>query len=66
MQIRFSFQTKYGTYSDALNLPEDHQYTEQEIEDMKIARRDKWVAYIDSTQIEEPAPEEIVAEQPLE
>jgi hypothetical protein len=54
MQIRFSFQTKYGTYSDALNLPDDHNYTEQELEAMKIARRDKWISHIDSTQVDEP------------
>jgi hypothetical protein len=53
MQIRFSFETKYGTYSDALNLPDDHNYTEQEIESMKISRRDNWVSYIDSTQVEQ-------------
>lgn len=51
MQIRFSFETKYGTFSDALNLPDDHQFTDQEIESMKIMRRDNWVAYIDSTQV---------------
>jgi hypothetical protein len=65
MQIRFSFETKYGTYSDALNLPDDHNYTEQEIEVMKISRRDNWVSYIDSTQVEQPYIEEIqVEEQP--
>ena len=50
MQIKFSFQTKYGTYSDALNLPDDHEYTDQELELMKISRRDKWITHVDSTQ----------------
>jgi hypothetical protein len=50
MQIRFSFQTKYGTFSDALNLPDDHSYTSQELEAIKLERRDKWISYIDSTQ----------------
>lgn len=50
MQIKFSFETKYGMYSDALNLPDDHTFSESDIETMKIQRRDNWVAYIDSTQ----------------
>lgn len=57
MQIRFSFETKYGTFSDALNLPDDHTFTEAEIEAMKIQRRDNWVAHIDSTQDSTPPTE---------
>lgn len=57
MQIRFSYDTKYGTFNDALNLPDDHGFTEQELEAMKEARRDRWVAYIDSTQVETPVEE---------
>jgi hypothetical protein len=58
MQIRFSFETKYGTFSDALNLPDDHTFTDAEINLMKDQRRDNWVAYIDSTQIDNPTPTE--------
>ncbi len=66
MQIRFSYETKYGTYSDALNLPDDHNYTEQEIEAMKIARRDNWVSYIDNTQTQETPVEETPIEEVIE
>ncbi len=52
MQIRFSYETKYGTFSDALNLPDDHTFTEQELITMQEQRRDNWIAYIDSTQID--------------
>ena len=52
MQIRFSYETKYGTFSDALNLPDDHGFTEQELVTMQEQRRDNWIAYIDSTQID--------------
>ena len=52
MQIRFSFQTKYGLFSDALNLPDNHQYDEYELEEMKKERRDKWILHIDNTQID--------------
>lgn len=52
MQIRFKYETKYGVFSDALNLPDDHNYTDAELEAMKNQRRDAWIAYIDSTQVE--------------
>jgi hypothetical protein len=52
MEIRFSYETKYGMFSDALILPDDHTFTESEITSMKEQRRDNWVAYIDSTQID--------------
>lgn len=50
MEIRFTYETKYGAFSDALILPDDHTFTESEITSMKEQRRDNWVAYIDSTQ----------------
>lgn len=50
MQIRFSYETKYGLFSDALNIPDNHTFSDQEIEDMKQQRVDNWIAYIDSTQ----------------
>ena len=68
MQIRFSYETQYGIFSDALNLPDDHTFTDQELETMKEQRRDNWVSYINSTQVEvveEPVAEEPVAEEPV-
>ena len=50
MQIRFNYETKYGTFSDALNLPDNHSFTDAEIETMKEQRRDNWVAHIDNSQ----------------
>jgi hypothetical protein len=69
MQIRFSYETKYGMFSDALNLPDDHQFTEEELTAMKEQRRDNWIAYIDSTQIENTPQEqvtEVVSETTVE
>lgn len=51
MEIRFSYETKYGIFGDVLVLPNDHTYTNSEIEAMKEQRRDNWVAHIDSTQV---------------
>jgi hypothetical protein len=64
MIIRFSYETKYGIFSDALHLPDDHEFTEQEIENMQEQRRDNWVAYIDSTQVETPQEEQPIEPQP--
>lgn len=60
MQIRFTYETKYGIFSDALNLPDDHGLTPQQITAMQEQRRDAWVAHIDSTQVE-PTPIEPAA-----
>ena len=54
MQIRFSYETKYGTFNDALNLPDDHELSEQEILAMQEQRRDNWISYIESAQVETP------------
>ena len=44
MQIKFSIKTEYSTYTDALNLPDDVTYTDQEIEAMKQDRFNNWLA----------------------
>jgi len=62
MKIDFEYDTKYGKFSDSLNLPDDQIYTEAEIEGMKETRRDAWVSYIDNAPINEPH----VEESPLE
>ena len=55
MQIRFSFDTIHGTYSDALNLPDDHTYTEAEIEAMKQEHLAFWIAAIETMIAEQQA-----------
>ena len=48
MKIDFEFNTPNGVFRDAIHLPEDHTFTEAEIEAMKIARRDNWLAIINA------------------
>jgi virulence-associated protein VagC len=48
--IRFSYETEYGLYSDALNIPEDAALSEQEIELLKQQRRDNWISHIQNSQ----------------
>lgn len=47
--IIFEFDTKYGTYRDALHLPADHGLTEDQIAAMKQERRDNWLAIIEAS-----------------
>lgn len=55
--IKIDFKIDDGRYSfsDALHLPVNHTYTEQEIEAMKQARFNNWVAVITAPP---PPPEE--------
>jgi len=62
MQIKFTYETKYGIFSDALNLPEDHGFTPAELIAMQEQRRDAWVAHIDSTQVSELSVEQTSTE----
>jgi hypothetical protein len=60
--IKINFRIDNGThsFSDALHLPVNHTYTDQEIEDMKQARFNNWVTIITTPPvevIEEPNPD---------
>jgi hypothetical protein len=66
MKINFEYETKYGKFSDSLNLPDDQLYTDVEIEAMKEARRDAWVLHIDNAQLETTPIDESPTEAPLE
>ena len=56
MQIIFEFPSVYGTFRDALNLPDNHGLSEAELTAMKQARLDNWVAHIEAAS-QEPAKE---------
>jgi hypothetical protein len=59
MKIDFSFSSQYGTFSDALHLEDNHAFTDVEIEAMKQARFDNWVAVITAPSVEETPTEEV-------
>ncbi len=46
MKIDFEFQTDYGLFRDALHLPDDHTFTDEEIQAMKQERVDNWIAVV--------------------
>jgi hypothetical protein len=43
MKIDFTFDTEYGVFSDAISLPDDHTFTDDEIEAMKQERLTNWI-----------------------
>jgi hypothetical protein len=47
-QIIFEFTTVHGVFRDALYLPIDHTYTEDEINEMKQQRLDNWINIIEN------------------
>jgi len=49
----FSFDSKYGGYSDSIWLEDDHTFTDQEIEDMKQQRFNRWLTLFDVSTSEE-------------
>jgi hypothetical protein len=46
MQIIFTFQTPFGSFCDALNLPDDHGLSEEQLEAMKQERLTNWLAVV--------------------
>lgn len=46
IKIDFQFETENGRFCDALHLPEDHGYSDQQIEDMKAERLNNWLTAI--------------------
>lgn len=48
IKIDFAFDTKYGRFADALHLPDDHGFTDDEIEAMKQQRVDNWIAILET------------------
>ena len=64
--VKIDFEKTDGVYTlqDALHLPDDHTFSESDIEAMKQQRFDKWLLIITTPTpeptIEEPPPFEVV------
>lgn len=56
MKIDFQFTTQYGIFGDALHLPDDHTFTDAEIQAMKQERLDNWIEAVTNPP-PEPTPE---------
>ena len=59
IKIDFEFDSTYGVFRDALHLPEDHTFTDAEIQAMKQQRYDNWLAVVNAP------PSEVVEEAPV-
>lgn len=57
IKIDFEFETQYGVFSDALYLPEDHNFTTAQIAEMQAERLDNWLFAVENPP--EPEPETI-------
>lgn len=58
IKIDFEFDTLHGVFRDALHLPDDHSFTEEEILAMKVQRRDNWITIVTAPPVEEPPVQE--------
>lgn len=57
MRINFSFDTPHGKFADALHLPDNHTFTDEEIQAMKQQRVGNWIAMVTAPHVEEEAGE---------
>lgn len=48
IKLVFEFETKYGTYRDALHLEDNHSFTDEEVDAMKQERVDNWIAIVET------------------
>ena len=63
MKIDFEFDTVYGIFRDALYFQDGAVPSEDDIEAMKIARRDAWLKFIENPP---PNPNPIIEEEIIE
>jgi Ni,Fe-hydrogenase I small subunit len=54
VKIDFEFDTQYGKYRDALHLPADHSFTEEQISEMKQDRLQNWLLVVEGNPESEP------------
>lgn len=47
ISIDFEFMSQYGPFRDALCLPDDHGFSDAELEEMKNQRFSNWIAFIE-------------------
>lgn len=60
MKIDFEFTTQYGVFRDAIYLQDDHDLTEQQIQELKQQRLNNWIAVV------EAPPQEDIVESTLQ
>ena len=51
IKIDFEVETEHGIFRDALHLPDEHSFTDTEIEAMKQERVNNWIDFITAPEI---------------
>lgn len=59
MKIDFEFTTPYGVFRDALYLPDDYIYTQEQIAEMQAERLNNWLFVVENPPTPEPETVEI-------
>lgn len=65
VKIDFEIERDGYMFKDALHLPEDHTFTDADIEAMKQQRFENWYTFV-TTPTEEIIPEEVTVEEPVQ
>ena len=52
MKIDFDFETPHGLFRDALHLPDNHTFSDADIQLMTEARVDNWIAHVTAPAVE--------------
>jgi hypothetical protein len=47
-RFEFEFETKYGTFRDAITLSDEEVMSESEINNLKQQRLDNWISFIEN------------------
>lgn len=63
IKIDFEFDTSHGVFRDAIYVAEDHAYSADEINAMKQARLDNWIAIVEAPAVETPVADPQAPEQ---
>jgi len=66
IKIDFEITKNRMTLKDAIHLPDNHQYTDAQIEAMKKKRFDDWYAIVTAPQKDEPVDEQPIEQQTSE
>jgi hypothetical protein len=59
IKIDFEFDTRHGKFRDALHLPEDHGFSQEQIAAMQQERLDNWLFAVENPPAPEPETVEI-------
>lgn len=54
MKINFELDTAYGKYRDALHLPDNHSFTQEQLAEMQTERVNAWIYSIENPYVPEP------------